>query len=106
MPLQRVTSSGRVVSKYDEQPRKITTDEALNEVSPDSEAAAFSWLPVDLERAREQRAEFGFEDMERAQEASRKAELKRAEQQLAASQARVEALRATVAAGEPEKAKK
>lgn len=91
------------VSKYDAQPTKVTTDAALNEVSPDSEAAAFSWLAHDLERLRERRAELGFDDRERAQEASRKAELASAKRRLAAQQAQVEALEAQVASGDDDK---
>lgn len=95
------------VSKYDAQPTKITTDAALNEVDPESSAAAFSWLPADLERVRERRAELGFNDRERAQEASRKAELALAKRRLAAMQDQVTALEAAVADDEkPEGAKK
>lgn len=84
------------VSKYDAQPVKVTTDAALNEVSPDSDAAAFSWLAHDLERVRTRREELGYDDRERSQEASRKAELVAAERRLASQQAQVEALRAQV----------
>lgn len=92
------------VSKYDTQPAKVTTDAALNEVSPESSAAAFSWLPHDLERVRARREELGYNDRERVQEESRKAELALAERRLAAQQAQVEALRAEV--GSDDKAKK
>ncbi len=94
------------VSKYDEQPKKVTTDAALNEVSPDSSAAAFSWLAHDLDRVRARREELGYDDKERAQEASRKAELAAAERRLAAQQAQVEALRGQVEAGDDKPAKK
>ena len=91
------------VSKYDEQPKKVTTDAALNEVSPDSEAAAFSWLAHDLERLRTRREELGYDDRERSQADSRKAELAAAERRLAAANAQVESLRSQVEATNDEK---
>lgn len=93
------------VSKYDTQPVKVTTDAALNEVSPDSEAAAFSWLAHDLERVRARRADLGYDDRERSQAASRKAELAAAERRLAAAAAQVEALRSEVKASGDKPAK-
>lgn len=94
------------VSKYDAQPARITTDAALNEVSPDSEAAAFVWLAHDLERVRDRRAELGYNDGQRAQEASQKAELALAERRHAEAQAQVEALRAAVGTKEDAKSSK
>lgn len=86
----------------DPQPKKITTDIALNEVSPDSPAAAFSWLPADLERVRERREELGLnDDKARVQAESQKAELATAKRRLAATQAQVDALEAQVAEAAP-----
>lgn len=84
-------------SQPDPQPKKIYTDYALNEVSEGSEAAAFSWLPSDLERVRSRREELGLnDDRARVQKESREAELKLAERHLAVATARVDDLRAQV----------
>lgn len=84
--------------RLDVQPRKITTDYALNEVSPGSDAAAFSWLPADLERVRARREELGLnDDKARAQRESQEAELKLAKRKLAVLQADVEAMEANLA---------
>lgn len=89
------------VTNYDAQPRKIVTDVNLNEVSPDSEDAAFSWLASDLEARRQRRAELGIEDSKaKSQAESRKSELAAAKRRLAQQTAQVEALEAAVAADE------
>lgn len=89
------------VTNFDAQPKKIITDVNLNEVSPDSEDAAFSWLASDLEARRARREELGITDTKAvSQAASRKAELAAAERRLARQTAEVEALKASVAADE------
>lgn len=84
--------------RIDPQPRKVTVDIGLNEVDPTSEAAAFSYLPADLERVRLRREELGLnDDRERVQRESAKAELAAAERRFAQAQTDVENLRAQVA---------
>lgn len=89
----------------DAQPKKITVDSALNEVSADSEAAAFSYLPADLERVRARREELGYNDRERVLRESRKAELAAAKRRLATLQDQVDALESDIAAGDADEKK-
>lgn len=83
----------------DVQPKMLTVDIALEEVDPGSEAAAFRFLPGDLEVARQKREELlGNDDLARVQRESAEAEMRRLEAQLANDQAALDNLKANMAA--------